>query len=214
MNPANTVALQNGTVRAISREEMANLPIRRYEGEVCLVGTSRDRDRALADIRRESVVGFDTETRPAFRKGESHPPCLVQAATARAVYLFQLRQLDVFQILAELLAEPRIVKVGIALANDLRPLKLLFPFIERNVLDLGVVARRSSLSQTGLRNLAGIFLGFRIPKGAQTSNWAATRLSAAQITYAATDAWACRELFLKFESLGLLQAAKAGTAKP
>ncbi len=213
MNPANTATLQNGTVRAISREEMANLPIRRYEGEVCLVTTSRDLDRALADIRLESVVGFDTETRPAFKKGESHPPCLVQAATARAVYLFQLRQLDVFQVLAELLAEPRIVKVGVALANDLRPLKLLFPFIERNVLDLGVVARRSSLSQTGLRNLAGIFLGFRIPKGARTSNWAAPRLTAAQITYAATDAWACRELFLRFESLGLLQATKAATAK-
>lgn len=213
MNPANTATLQNGTVRAISREEMANLPIRRYDGEVCLVATSRDLDRALADIRLESVVGFDTETRPAFRNGESHPPCLVQAATARAVYLFQLRQLDVFQVLAELLAEPRIVKVGVALANDLRPLKLLFPFIERNVLDLGVVARRSRLSQTGLRNLAGIFLGFRIPKGARTSNWAAPRLTAAQITYAATDAWACRELFLKFESLGLLQAAKAGAAK-
>lgn len=213
MNPANIVTLQNGIVRAISREEMAKLPIRRYEGEVCLVATSRDLERALADIRQESVVGFDTETRPAFRKGESHPPCLVQAATARAVYLFQLRQPDVFQVLAELLAEPRIVKVGVALANDLRPLKLLFPFMEQNVLDLGVVARRCSLSQTGLRNLAGIFLGFRIPKGARTSNWAAPRLSAAQITYAAMDAWACRELFLQFQSLGLLQATAHGTAE-
>lgn len=212
MSPANTVTLQDGFVRAISREEMANLPIRRYEGEVCVVATSRDLERALADIRRESVVGFDTETRPAFAKGESHPPCLAQAATAGAVYLFQLRQLDVFPVLAELLAQPRIVKVGVALANDLRPLKLLFPFVEQNVLDLGVIARRCSLSQTGLRNLAGIFLGIRIPKGARTSNWAAPRLSAAQITYAATDAWACRELFLQFQSLGLLQTRKPGMA--
>jgi ribonuclease D len=113
--------------------------------------------------------------------------------------------LDASQLLAELLGEPRIVKAGVALAEDLRPLKQLFPFSERNVLDLGVVARRCSLKQTGLRNLAGIFLGFRIPKGARTSNWAATRLSAAQINYAATDAWACRELFLRFQSLGLLQ---------
>ena len=213
MNPANPGYPQSTMVRAISREEMALLPIRRYEGEVCLVATSRDLERALADIRQESVVGFDTETRPAFTKGESHLPCLVQAATARAVYLFQLRQPDVFQVLAELLAEPRIIKVGVALANDLRPLKLLFPFTERNVLDLGVVARRCSLSQTGLRNLAGIFLGFRIPKGARTSNWAAPRLSAAQITYAATDAWACRELFLQFQSLGLVQATAARAAE-
>jgi ribonuclease D len=204
MNPTTTVALQSGIVRAISREEMAKLPIRRYEGEVCLVTTPGDLKRALMDIRQESIIGFDTETRPAFRKGESHPPCLVQAATARTVYLFQLRQHEVFQVLAELLAEPRTVKIGVALANDLRALKQLFPFDEQNVLDLGVVARRCGLSQTGLRNLAGIVLGFRIPKGTRTSNWAAPHLSVAQITYAATDAWACRELFLQFQSLGLV----------
>ncbi len=198
--------MQQGAVRAISRVEMAKLPIRRYEGEVCLVATPRDLERAAADMRQESVIGFDTETRPAFNKGESHLPCLVQAATARAVYLFQLRQGAVFQVLAELLAEPRTVKVGVALANDVRALKQLFPFTVQNVLDLGVVARRCGLTQTGLRNLAGIFLGYRIPKGARTSNWAVPHLSVAQITYAATDAWACRELFLQFQSLGLLPA--------
>ena len=204
MNSTTTFNLQNGIARAISREEMANLPIRRYEGEVCMVTTPQDRARALADIRHESVVGFDTETRPSFRKGESHPTCLVQAATASTVYLFQLRRLDALQILAELLAQPRLVKAGVALAYDLRSLKLVFPFVEKNVLDLGIVARRRGLDQTGLRNLAGIFLGFRIPKGTRTSNWAAAQLSAQQITYAATDAWVCRELFLRFQSLGLI----------
>ena len=205
MNPATPSNPQGGIVRSISREDMANLPVRRYEGKVCLVATPQDLEHALADILQESVVGLDTETRPSFRKGESHLPCLVQTATARAVYLFQFRHLDVFPVLADLLAEPRIVKAGVALAHDLRGLKLLFPFTEKNVLDLGVVARRGGLGQTGVRNLAGIFLGFRIPKGARTSNWAAPHLSAAQITYAATDAWACRELFLRFQSLGLLR---------
>ncbi|MGP1676715.1 MAG: 3'-5' exonuclease [Burkholderiales bacterium] len=192
---------------------MAALPIRRYEGEVCLVATSADLERALVDLRQEDVVGFDTETRPAFRKGETHLPCLVQAATARRVYLFHLRQPRVFEVLAELLTETRVIKVGVALANDLRSLKLLFPFIEMNVLDLGIIARRHRMDQTGLRNLAGIFLGVRIPKGARTSNWAAPHLSAAQITYAATDAWVCRELFLQFQSLGMLQSQPPATAK-
>ena len=204
MNSATAVGSQSAIARAISREEMANLPIRRYEGEVCLVTTPQDRARALADLRQEGVVGFDTETRPAFRKGESHLPCLVQAATASTVYLFQLRRLDLLQILAELLAAPRIVKTGVGLAFDLRSLKRVLPFTEKNVLDLGVVARRCGLDQTGLRNLAGIFLGFRIPKGTRTSNWAAAQLSAQQIAYAATDAWVCRELFLRFRSLGLI----------
>lgn len=211
MNPVATVT-QKEIVRSISREEMAALPIRRYEGEVCLVRTPADLGRALADLRQADVVGFDTETRPAFRKGETHLPCLAQAATARRVYLFQLRQPQVFQVLAELLAETRAVKVGVALANDLRALKLLFPFMETNVLDLGIVARRRHMDQTGLRNLAGIFLGIRIPKGARTSNWKAPRLTPAQITYAATDAWVCRELFLQFQALGMLQALPPAAA--
>ncbi len=199
-----TLEEERSIAREISREELANLPIRRYEGEVCLVSTPRDLERAAADIREELVVGFDTETRPAFRKGEVYLPCLAQAATARAVYLFQLREPAVFEELAGVLAEPRIVKAGVAMADDLRALRLLFPFKEQTVLDLGIVARRCGYKQTGVRNLAGIFLGFRIPKGARTSNWAAAKLSAAQITYAATDAWACRELFLRFKSLGLI----------
>ncbi len=78
-------------IRSISRDDLANLPIRRYEGTVSMVATLKDLERARADIRQERVVGFDTETRPSFKKGESHLPCLVQAATARAVYLFQLK---------------------------------------------------------------------------------------------------------------------------
>ena len=192
--------------RVISREEIVNLPIGRYDGEIRLVLTESDLERALADLRCETVVGLDTETRPSFSKGESHLPCLVQAATARAVYLFQLKRIDAAPMIAELLETSHVIKAGVALAHDLRSLKLLFPFQERNIIDLGIVARRAGFSQTGLRNLVGMFLGFRVPKGNRTSNWAAARLSQAQITYAATDAWACRELFLRFGTLGLLDA--------
>jgi len=188
----------------ISREEMAILPIRRYEGEIHLVEGPQQLERAAADMREEGVLGVDTETRPAFRKGESYLPSLAQVATARAVYLFPLQRLDCSEVLAELLSEPGIVKAGVGLADDLRQLKLLFQFAEASVLDLGHVARRRGLRQTGLRNLAGIFLGSRTPKGAKTTNWAARRLSPQQITYAATDAWACRELYLRFREIGLL----------
>ncbi|MGB7543416.1 MAG: hypothetical protein WBM28_15560 [Burkholderiales bacterium] len=96
-------------LRSISREDMAKLPIRRYAGKLCVVATPHDLAHALADLRQERVVGLDTETRPAFRKGEVHLPCLAQAATAHAVYLFPLRHRDAHPVLAELLAEPRIV---------------------------------------------------------------------------------------------------------
>jgi ribonuclease D len=201
-------AVQNALTsiaRSISREDMANLPIRRYEGEIRTVLTRDDLEVALADFRNERVVGLDTETRPSFRKGESYLPALLQAATARAVYLFPLRIADAFPLLAELLETSTITKAGVALAHDLRSLTQLFPFGHTNIVDLGKVAKRYGLDQTGLRNLAGIFLGSRIPKGSKTSNWAARELSPAQMTYAATDAWVCRELFLRFEALGLLE---------
>ncbi len=190
--------------RQISREAMAALPVRRYEGEVVVVESARDLDRAWEDLARERMIGWDTETRPAFRVGESYLPCLVQAATARAVYLFPLPKMDFSGVLGGLFAEPGIVKVGISVKDDLAKLAQVFPLAPAAILDAGMLARRHGLRQTGLRNLAGIFLGFRVPKGAKTTNWAVARLSAQQINYAATDAWACRELYLKFEALGML----------
>jgi len=189
----------------LSKEEIAALPIRRYDGEVNLVATSAAFARAREDIRAETVTGFDTETRPAFRKGESYLPCLVQVATARVVHLFQLSRLDCSAAVTELLGSREIVKAGVGLKYDLGQLKRLFPFDAAAVLDLGAVAKGHGLGQSGVRNLAGFFLGFRVSKSAGTSNWAARHLSPQQIGYAATDAWVCRELYLRFQKLGMLR---------
>ena len=193
------VELQNG----ISRDAINDLPIRRYEGELRLVETPADLEHAAADFAGERVVGFDTETRPAFRVGQHYPPALAQVATARAVYLFPLARLDASAVLAGLLGSAT-VKAGVGLADDLRQLRPMFDFNPAAIVDLGSVARRHGLERSGVRALAGLFLGIRIPKGIKTSNWAAQRLSSAQIAYAATDAWACREIYLKFEALRLL----------
>src|SRR5438132_8851272 len=189
--------------RTISQEEMARLPIRRYEGEARVIVSSLELERALADIRQERVVGFDTETRPAFRRGESYLPSLAQVATARAVHLFPLQRMDFSAALAELLAAPGIVKAGVGSAEDLRQLKKLFPFEEAAVVDVGSLAKGRGIEQTGLRNLAGLLLGIRIPKGKRTSNWAAQKLTQQQIVYAAMDAWAARELYLKLSEIGV-----------
>jgi ribonuclease D len=191
-------------LRRVSREEINALPIRRYEGEVRVIAHAHELAPALADIRQETLVGFDTETRPAFRPGESYPPSLAQVATARAVYLFQVQRREVAAAVAEMLGEARIAKAGVGMADDLKALKKVIEFAEKSIVDLGTVASRAGLGQTGVRNLAGLFLGFRIPKGTKTSNWSRPRLSGQQIAYAATDAWACRELYLRFRNLGLL----------
>ena len=204
MSPPPAAAPPLEAVDRISREEMNDLPIRRYEGPVHVVAGPPDLRQAMQDILRERVVGFDTETRPAFRVGESYLPSLVQFATAGAVYLLQVQHPDLFDGMREILASEHLVKAGVSVAHDLRNLKKLFAFDERSVVDLGAVAERHGLKQTGVRNLAGMFLGVRIPKGAKTTNWAARRLTAHQITYAATDAWVCRELYLRFKELKMV----------
>ena len=198
------MTLPGDFARTISREDINALPIRRYEGAVRVVATREDMERAAADFAAERVVGFDTETRPSFRVGESHPPALAQAATARAVYLFPLLRLDFSSLLGALLSSKVTIKAGVGLGEDLRQLRKSFAFEPAAIVDLGAVARRHQLEKSGVRPLAAMLLGFRIPKGAKTTNWAAQRLSPQQIAYAATDAWACRELYLKFETLGMI----------
>jgi ribonuclease D len=181
---------------SISREELASLPIRRYEGEVRLVESAERLAHEAEAIRRESVLGFDTETRPAFSKGESYPPSLVQLAGEAVVWILPVQREDCSLFLNELLQEEAVVKAGIGIAEDLRQLKKVFTFDQAGVVDVGALARRRGIEQTGLRNLAGIVLGWRVPKGKRTSNWAAARLTRQQIGYAAMDAWAARALYL------------------
>ena len=190
--------------RAISREDVNALPIRRWDGPVHVVSSAHDAAAALARIREETVVGFDTETRPAFRAGESYLPSLAQVATAHDVYLFQVVHREVAAVVAGVVSNEHIVKAGVGVADDLKALKKVIEFSEKSIVDLGSAAKRSGHQQSGVRNLVALFLGFRIPKGAKTTNWARSRLSEQQITYAATDAWACRELYLEFRSRGLV----------
>lgn len=185
--------------RSISAEEMASLPVRRYEGVVRVLDSIAALEREAAAMGRERVLGFDTETRPAFRKGESYPPALAQLAGEAAVWILPLQRLDCAPLLRKIMESPVIIKAGIGIAEDLRQLKKLCAFEEAAVVDVGALARRRGVAQTGLRNLAGIVLGFRIPKGKRTSNWGAARLTPQQIGYAAMDAWAARALYLELE---------------
>jgi ribonuclease D len=186
----------------ISRNEVNALPVRRYGGEVRILGA--EAQSVLADVLKEEVVGFDTETRPSFRAGESYPPSLAQLATAHAVYLFQLRHRAAVEVVARVLEAPHVVKAGVGLADDLKALKKVLEFSEKSTVDLGHAAKRQGLQQSGVRNLTALFLGFRIPKGTKTSNWARSQLTPQQVAYAATDAWACRELYVRFRNLGFI----------
>ncbi len=153
-------------------------------------------ERAMEDIRAEHVVGFDTETRPAFRKGESYLPCLMQVATARRVHVLQLSRVDCSAAAAELLGSRTVIKAGIGLSYNLGQLERLFPFDAAAVLDLGEAAKRLGFLQSGVRNLAGLLLGFENPQRRPDLELGRTALVRGAAPLPATDAWACRELYL------------------
>ena len=186
-----------GFAQRMTKEEINACPIRRWEGVVRVVRTNEELRQAIQALATETILGFDTETRPAYHKGESYLPSLLQLAGEKEVYLFQLRHLGLPAPLREILADPKVVKAGVALAYDLQELHKLSRFKPAGFVDLGTLAKKAEIKNHGLRGLAAVLLGFRIAKGAQTSNWARDILAPAQIQYAATDAWVGRELYLK-----------------
>ena len=191
------------TKTSIGREELLQLPLQAYSGPVHLV----DRDDAVLpavkQLEGESLLGFDTETKPVFVRGQSYPPALVQLAGESSVFIFQLKPLRDIQPLLRLLSTPGIRKVGVALADDLKKLREYSPFEPAGFVEIGTLAQSLGIQQTGLRPLAGLLLGIRISKKEQRSNWAREKLTPSQISYAATDAAISRELFRRLEMLRL-----------
>ena len=191
----------------LSKEEINLLPIQAWEGPVVLVREEKTLADALEKLRQEPVLGFDTETRPTFTKGKTCRPALIQLATADTAYLIQLTHLPFSEDIAELLSSPRVLKVGVAIHDDMKALARIHPFQADGVVDLAVMARARGIQAQGLRTLAANLLGFRISKSAQCSNWENHELTPQQIKYAATDAWVGRELYFHMLRMGV-QAQK------
>lgn len=199
--PADKKNSAPGFDRRMTREEINDLPLQRWEGPVRLISDHREVPPAIERLQAESVLGFDTETRPAFKKGQSYPPALLQLATAEEVFLFQLAPLGLPKGLRSVFADPAIIKTGVSLAYDLRELKKISPFEERGFIDLAHEAKHLGIQNHGLRGLCAVLLDFRISKSSQTSNWSKKNLTPAQVKYAATDAWVGRELYSRLQNL-------------
>ncbi|MDR3357943.1 MAG: 3'-5' exonuclease domain-containing protein 2 [Desulfovibrio sp.] len=193
--------------RRLNSEEINALPLCHYGGEVRIIRSLADLGVARPDLASESVLGFDTETRPTFLKGQINAPSLIQLATGRAVYLIQLNFLSFSRPLAEILANPRQIKAGVAIRDDMKQLAALYSFEPVGLVDIGALARFHKLPTQGLRTLAANLFGRRISKGPRCSNWSLVELSRRQIAYAATDAWMGRLIFLRMRELGFIPGA-------
>jgi ribonuclease D len=209
-NPANeTTARSSAGLSAlyISPEDIQKLPLYRYEGGVEIIQRDEAVESALAALEAEEVLGFDTETQPAFEKGLSFPTALVQLATSRNVYIFQLARLRRLDWLARIMGSAHIVKAGVAVAYDVGKLRELSAFEPAGIVDVAHLAAQAGIKNRGLRGLAALLMGVRVSKGARQSNWARKELSSRQIAYAAADAWLCRELYFRLQKLAVERRA-------
>lgn len=199
--------------RAMLPEELAALPQARYEGEVVIAQTPDEALRALERLGGEAVLGFDTETRPTFKRGVNYLPSLVQLAGAELVVLVRPGAFAAWAELTAVLGDEAVVKAGVAVRDDINALGKLGPVTPRRFEDVGEWAKKFGWPVTGLRNLAAGLLGLRVSKKARLTNWEASCLSPAQVCYAATDAWVSRELYLAMEAIRPLLKKKEAAAR-
>lgn len=202
----------NRPMLRIEKDFISALPLMQYGGKIVLVEDEKTAKKAVRALSREKILGFDTETRPCFRKGAGYMVSLVQLCGKNCAYLFRLDYCGGVPVLFPLFENPKILKVGVAVKDDVHHLKVRAPFDDAGFVDASRYTRAARIENTGLRALTAHFLGGRISKAAQVSNWAAKELSPQQIVYAATDAWVSRELFLKLRKLGIAPDVKSAGA--
>lgn len=189
----------------ITKEEVNGLELGAFEGDIFLIDELEGLEEMYIDLTTKKVIGFDTETRPAFRRGVSYDVALVQLATTDRAYLIRINKIGLPRAVKRLLENPGIVKIGAAVRDDLKGLKKLSPsFKPAGFFDLNEELKKVGFLNVGVRNLSAMVLGIRISKSEQVSNWEAEHLTEKQELYAATDAWACLEIFLKLQKEGNL----------
>ena len=166
-----------------------------YDGPIKLIDTEEGFLKEIPHIREQSILGFDTETRPSFKKGVVYPTALIQISALDQAWILRVSRMGYPPELLEVLTRDDILKVGLGLNDDLRRLKADFQFEPGGFLDLQQYVAAFRIEEKGLKKLSGIVLGRRISKAQQVSNWDADLLTEAQLRYAATDAWICLKIY-------------------
>jgi hypothetical protein len=184
---------------SILPEEIEKMPLGSFPGKIQVIDRNGlDFVRAIAYLGTQRIIGFDTETRPVFSPGQHHNHvALLQLSGAERAYLFRVGTMGMRKLLCAIMANPRILKVGAAVHDDVRGLQYYQKFEAKGFIDLQKIAYEWGIRDKSVKKLAANILGVKISKSQQLSNWEAEELSPAQQMYAATDAWVCREMYLK-----------------
>lgn len=186
--------LKNAYV-SISKEKLATLPVAEYPGKIELVDNPSKLEAAVEALNSVSMLGFDTETRPSFRKGQTYNVALIQLATPDCCYLFRTNEIGFPKELIRLLENPDITKVGLSIHDDFHNLRRVTEIEPQGFIDLQSFVKEYKIADNSLSRVFGILFGKRISKGQRLTNWEAPELSESQQNYAALDAYACIKIY-------------------
>lgn len=176
---------------SISKEELAKLPAAKFEGEIVVVDTEEDAVQAINELEKAIIVGFDTETKPAFQKGHINYVALLQLATESRSFLIRLSKIGLHPRVKEFLENENILKVGLSIKDDFHNLNKIGTISPRGFIDLQEYVKQFNISDCSLTKIHSIVFGKRISKSQQLTNWEAPSLTRKQQEYAALDALAC-----------------------
>lgn len=186
-------------IESITPKELEKLEYASFPGKIQVIDSvGADFNRAIAYLRSQKIIGFDTETRPCFSQNQPrYGVALLQLSGPEKAYLFRVNKIGMHRRLCNILADPKIIKVGAAVHDDIRGLQKHREFKAAGFVDLQKIVWEGGIRDKAVKKMAAIILGYRISKTQQLSNWEAEELSESQCKYAATDAWVCREMYLK-----------------
>lgn len=186
-------------IENIKPEQIEKLEYASFPGKIIVVDSvGAEFNRAINYLRSQKIIGFDTETRPTFTPNQPrYGVALLQLSGPEKAYLFRINNMGMHRRLCSLLANPKVVKVGAAIHDDIRGLQKHQDFRPAAFVDLQKIVCEWGIRDKSVKKMAAIILGIRISKTQQLSNWEAESLSEGQCKYAATDAWVCREMYLE-----------------
>lgn len=174
-----------------------------FPGKIHLIQNDDDLQSNEANLKAIRDFGFDTETKPSFKKGDIFKVALLQLSSETDAYVIRLHRITKFQILIDLLENQEVLKVGVAIRDDIKQLQKLFSFTPQNFVELQNVAKENGLKNFGLKGMTAEVLQGELSKGAKMTNWENPVLTNSQLLYAATDAWIGLKLYQKIQVLKL-----------
>lgn len=186
----------------ISGEEVNKMPLLHFNNEIIVVDSRQKLISSVKFLKKQPLLGFDTETRPSFKKGIIHKVALLQLSSSEHAFVFRINKIGFPPELAEILSDPGIIKAGVDIRQDLAALQKIRKFNPRSFVDIQKFSGRYGITDNSLRKITAIVLGFRISKSQRLTNWDAPFLTKKQLIYAATDAWACYCIYNKLLESG------------